>query len=191
MEDAAFILLHHVGIWAIVFLVVLNGHLRHRKKLHIDVVLGSLWLNLIVIGMIVFEWGAGISMFVLSLLYALLSKPMAVHLARRIQGHFTPFCAPWNSPRMDVSGDKSLARHQETERRIIPIAQRPSITKVLSKNDMHPENLREQFHFLLDIGLGAIAREVISNGRQLNRLLSMRRRNLAPEKIASRLVRWQ
>jgi len=56
---------------------------------------------------------------------------------------------------------------------------------------MHPENLREQFHFLLDIGLGAIAREVISNGRQLNRLLSMRRRNLAPEKIASRLVRWQ
>jgi len=94
MEDAAFILLHHVGIWAIVFLVVLNGHLRHRKKLHIDVVLGSLWLNLIVIGMIVFEWGAGISMFVLSLLYALLSKPMAGSSGTAYPGSFYPVLRP-------------------------------------------------------------------------------------------------
>jgi hypothetical protein len=66
--------------------------------------------------------------------------------------------------------------HKETERQIIPIAQRPGITKVLSKNGMKPEDLREQFHFLLDIGLGVIDREVISNDRQLNRLLSLRQR---------------
>jgi hypothetical protein len=51
--------------------------------------------------------------------------------------------------------------------------------------------LREQFHFLVDIGLGIIARDVISNGRDLKRLLGMRRRQLSPQKIAATLMRWR
>jgi hypothetical protein len=191
MEDTVLLILLHLGLLATVFLLVLNGHLRRRNKTQIDVVLGVLWFNLLVVGFIFFGWGVGITSFMLSLFYALMSKPMAVHLARRLLGYFTTFHAPWSSPVTDLSGDALLAHFKETERRIIPIAQRPSITKVLSKNDMKAENLREQFHFLLDIGLGVVAREVISNGRQLNRLLILRRRNLAPEKIASRLIRWQ
>ena len=83
------------------------------------------------------------------------------------------------------------AHYKETERRIDPIAQRPSITKILANNDMKTENLREQFHFLVDIGLGIIARDVISNGRDLNRLLAMRRRQLSSQKIAARLMLWR
>jgi len=51
----------------------------------------------------------------------------------------------------ELSDEAMRTHHKETQRRIIPIAQRPGITKVLSKNGMKPEDLREQFHFLLDI----------------------------------------
>jgi hypothetical protein len=52
---------------------------------------------------------------------------------------------------------------------------------------MKEEDLRRQFYFLSDIGLGHIARDVISNRRQLRRLLRSRERKLPPEKIAARL----
>ncbi len=65
------------------------------------------------------------------------------------------------------------------------------MTKVLFQHGMKPEDLREQFHFLLDIGLGEIARQVISDGRQLRRLLRLRQRKLPRERIAARLIRWR
>jgi hypothetical protein len=81
----------------------------------------------------------------------------------------------------DLSDEAMRAHHKETERRIDPIARRPSLTKVLANQGMKAEDLRE-FHFLVDIGLGMISRDVISNGRDLNRLLAMRRRRLSPAK---------
>ena len=56
---------------------------------------------------------------------------------------------------------------------------------------MKAEDLREQFEFLLTIGLGVVAREIISNGSQLDRLLKLRQRKLPAEKIASRMIRWR
>jgi hypothetical protein len=185
------LVLFHIGLLATVFFLIFNGHLRKRKKVQIDAALTVLWFALLVVAFAFFGWRAGIGALVLSLFYALISKPIAVQLARRILGYWSSFRPPLILPPIDLSDEALRSHHKETERRIIPIAQRPGITKVLSKNGMKPEHLREQFHFLLDMGLGAVARDVISNGRQLSRLLRLRRRNLAPEKIASRLIRWQ
>ncbi len=191
MKGYVSILLLQAGLLTTGFLWVLNGHLRSRKKVLADVVLGGVWVSLLLFGFIFFAWRVGVASFVLSFFYALISKPAAVLVARRKLGYFTTFRAPWISSDIDLCDDALLAAHKETERRIIPISERPSITKVLSKYGMEPEDLGEQFHFLVEIGLGAVARKIISKGRKLNRLLRLRRRNLAPEKIAARLIRWQ
>lgn len=184
-------ILLHVGLALAAFLLVLNGHLRKPNKLQIDVALGILWLSLGGAGFFLFGWKVGVASLVLSLYYALLAKPIATLVARRILGHWTTFRPPWIVSPAELSEEAMRAHHKETERRIDPIAQRPSITKVLAKNGMKAENLRQQFHFLVDIGLGIIARDVISNGRDLNRLLAMRRRQLSSQKIASRLMFWR
>ncbi|MGH7853610.1 MAG: hypothetical protein ACREP3_09220 [Candidatus Binatia bacterium] len=188
--DRGLILLH-AGLAPAVFLLVLNGHLRKPNKIRIDVALGVLWLGLVGVGFFLFGWKAGLASLVLSLFYALLSKPIAILAARRILGYWTTFRPPWIGSSTDLSDEVMRAHHKETERRIDPISQRPSITKVLAKNGMKAENLREQFYFLVDIGLGIIARDVISNGRRLNRLLTMRQQQLSPHKIASRLMLWR
>lgn len=184
-------ILLHVGLVLAVFLLVLNGHLRKPNKKQIDVALGILWLSLGGAGFFLFGWKAGVASLVLSLFYALLSKPVAILAARRILGRWTTFRPPWILSPAELSEEAMRSHHKETERRIDPIAQRPSITKVLANHGMKAENLKEQFHFLVDIGLGIIARDVISNGRDLNRLLAMRRRRLSADKIAARLMLWR
>ncbi len=184
-------ILLHVGLALAVFLLVLNGHLRKPNKLQIDMALGVVWLSLAGVGFFLFGWKVGMASLVLSLFYALLSKPIAALAARRILGRWTTFRPPWILSSADLSDEAMRAHYKETERRIDPIAQRPSITKILANNGMKTENLREQFHFLVDIGLGIIARDVISNGRDLNRLLAMRRRQLSSQKIAARLMLWR
>ena len=185
------LILVYVGPALAVLLLVLNGHLRQPKKIPIDAALGIFWFGSIAAGFVVFGWKVGITSLVLSLLCGLLSKPVASQITRRILGHWTTFRPPWVVSAGDLSEEALRAHHKETERRIDPIAQRPSITKVLANHGMKAENLREQFHFLVDNGLGIIARDVISNGRDLNRLLAMRRRQLSPAKIAARLMLWR
>jgi hypothetical protein len=185
------LILLHVGLVLAAFLLVLNGHLRRTNKIQIDVALGILWLSLGGVGFFLFGWKVGVASLVLSLFYALLSKPVATLAARRILGRWTTFRPPGIVSLADFSDEAMRAHHKETERRLDPIAQRPSITKVLANHGVKAENLREQFHFLVDVGLGIIARDVISNGRDLNRLLAMRRRQLSPQKIAARLMLWR
>ena len=185
------LILLQAGLVLAGFLVVLNGHVRQSNKIQIDWVLGSLWLSLVGAGFFLFGWKAGVASFVLSLFYALLSKPMAALLARRLLGCWTTFRPPWILSSADLSDEAMRAHHKETERRIDPIAQRPGLTKVLASHGMKAENLREQFHFLVDIGLGSIARDVISNRRDLKRLLAMRQRRLSADKIAARLMLWR
>jgi len=170
------------------FFLVLNGHLRKPNKIQLDVTLSILWLSLVGVGFFLFGWKVAVASLVLSSFYALLSKPMATLVGRRILGYWTTFRPPWILSSVNLSDEAMRAHHKETERRIDPIAQRPSITKVLANQGMKAEDLREQFHFLVDIGLGMIARDVISSGRDLNRLLAMRRRRLSPAKIAARLM---
>jgi len=184
-------ILLHVGLALAIFLLVLNGHLRKPNKLQIDVALGVLLAQLGRRGIFPVRWKVGMASLVLSLFYALLSKPIAALAARRILGRWTTFRPPWSLSSADLSDEAMRAYYKETERRTDPIAQRPSITKILANNDMKTENLREQFHFLVDIGLGIIALDVISNGRDLNRLLAMRRRQLSSQKIAARLMLWR
>lgn len=183
--------LFHVGLVITVCFLVLNGHLRSRNKILFDIVFGVLWFSLVAIGFIFFGWRVGTVGFLSSLLYGVISKPIAVVAAQRILGYGTIFRPPFISAAQELSTQTLLAHHQETERRIIPISERLSMTKVLFQHGMKPEDLREQFHFLLDIGLGEIARHIISDGRQLRRLLRLRQRKLPRERIAARLIRWR
>lgn len=185
------LILLHAGLLATVFLLVLNGHLRRPNKTTIDIALGVVCFVLWGAGFIFFGWKLGIVTLLASALYAVISKPVAVSVARRIVGSWTTFKPPFISSAKDLAPEAMRAHHNETARRLDPIAQRPGITKVLSKNGVKAETLREQFQFLLDIGLGAVAREVISESRNLDRLLDMRRRQWPPEKIAARLMRWR
>lgn len=185
------LILIQIGLGLTVFFLILNGHLRRADRTMLDVVLGLFWLSLLGVAFIFFGWKFGVTALASSFLYAVVSKPIAVLLARRTLGYWTTFHIPLLSSAGDLSGNDLLAHHKETERRIEPIAQRPSITKVLSGRRMKAEDLREQFHFLIDIGLGAVARDIISDGTQLRRLLALRQRKLSPEQIASRLMRWR
>ena len=185
------LILIHIGLGLTVFFLILNGHLRRADKTKIDVALGFFWLTLLGVGSIFFGWKVGATAVMSSFLYAVISKPIAALLARRTLGYWTTFHIPFISSASDLSGSALLAHHKETERRIEPIAQRPGITKVLSSSGMKAEDLREQFHFLNDIGLGAVARDIISNGTELRRLLALRQRKLSPEQVASRLMRWR
>ena len=185
------LILFNVALVITIFFLVSNGHFRSRNKILIDIVFGVLWFSLVAFGFIFFGRKVGTAALLSSLLYAAVSKPIAVVAARRILGYCTIFRPPFISAARELSTQTLLAHHQETERRIIPISERPSMTKVLFKHGMKPEDLREQFHFLLDIGLGEIARHVISDGRQLRRLLRLRQRKLSPERIAARLIRWR
>ena len=185
------LVLLHLGLFSTVFLLVLNGHLRRANKAAIDAALCMLWLVLAGTGFIYFGWQSGVGALLASAIYAAMSKPFAVSAARRIAGSWNTFQPPLIPVSKGLSDEAMRAHHNETARRLEPIAQRPGITKVLSKNGMKAENLREQFQFLLDIGLGAVAREVISDSKNLDRLLDMRRRRLPPEKIAARLMRWR
>lgn len=185
------LILFHIGLVMTVCFLVLNGHLRSRNKILLDIVFGVIWLSLVATGFIFFGWKAGTFGFLSSLLYGVVSKPIAVVAAQRILGYWTIFRPPFISAAQELSTQTLLAHHQETERRIIPISERISMTKVLFQHGMKPEDLREQFHFLLDIGLGEIARQVISDGRQLRRLLRLRQRKLPRERIAARLIRWR
>ena len=185
------LILLYVGLALLVFLLVLNGHLRKPYKIQVDVALGILWVSLVGVGFFSFGWKIGVVSLVASLIYGLLSKPIATLIARRMLGYWTIFRLPWSVSSADLTDEALRAHHNETERRIDPIAQRPSITKVLANNGMKADHLREQFHFLVDNGLGIIARDVISNGRDLDRLLAMRRRQFSPQKIAARLMLWR
>ena len=187
----ASLILLHAGLLATVFLMVLNGHLHRPNKMTIDIGLGVLWLILSSAGFIFFGWKLGIAALFASAIYAAIAKPIAVSVARRVVGAWTTFSFPFVSAAKELSVEAMRAHHRETARRLDPIAQRPGITKVLSKNGLKAEALREQFQFLLDIGLGAVAREVISNGKDLDRLVDMRRRQWPAEKIAARLMRWR
>ena len=185
------LILLHAGLLVTAFLLVLNGHLRRPNKTTIDIALGVVCFVLWSTDFIFFGWKIGIFALFASAVYAVISKPIAVSVARRIVGSWTTFKPPFISSSKELSAEAMRAHHNETARRLEPIAQRPGITKVLSKNGMKAENLREQFQFLLDIGLGAVAREVISDNKNLDRLLDMRRRRFPPEKIAARLMRWR
>jgi hypothetical protein len=185
------LILHHAGLLATVFLLVLNGHLRRSDKLLTDIALVVLGCVLWTTGFVFFGWKLGILALLASAVYAVISKPIAVSVARRIVGSWTTFKPPLISSAKELSAEAMRAHHNETARRLGPIAARPSITKVLSKNGLKAETLREQFQFLLDIGLGGIARDVISKSGNLDRLLAMRRRQWPAEKIAARLMRWR
>ena len=185
------LILMYVGLAAAVFLLVLNGHLRRPHKILIDVMLGLFWLAIVGSGFFLIGWKIGVAFVLVSLFCAVLFKPVAAQWGRRTLGRWTTFRPPLSASRDDLSDEAMRAHHKETERRIDPIAQRPGITKLLAKHGMRAETLREQFHFLVDNGLGIVAREIISNSRDLDRLLDMRRRQLPPEKIAARLMRWR
>jgi hypothetical protein len=132
------LILLHVGLALAVFLLVLNGHLRKPHKVQLDVTLGILWLSLIGAGFFLFGWKAAASLGV-SFFCALLSKPVATLVARRKVGYWTTFRPLWNLSSADLSDEALRAHHQETERRIDPIAQRPSITKVLANHGVTAE----------------------------------------------------
>lgn len=178
----------HIGLVSIVFLVVLNGYLRGAKKVQIDATLSVLWLILLGIGFVSYGWKVGLTALVLSFIYALISKPIAASTARRVLGYRTTFGSSGLSSPTDLSVEAILGRHEETDRRITQIAQKSGIAKILNENVMTAEDLKEQFHFLMRIGLGDLAWEVISTPKDLKLLLDLRRQQLSPLEIASRLM---
>lgn len=77
----------HTALAFICFLVVLNGFLRGAKKQNIDVVLSLTYVGLLSTVFWFFGWLAGALAFVLSILYALLLRPVAARAAARLFAH--------------------------------------------------------------------------------------------------------
>jgi hypothetical protein len=177
----------HFGLVVTAFLVVLNGYLRGAKKAQIDATLSILWLILLGIAFVSFGWKVGALALVLSFIYALIARPIAASVARRILGYRTASESP-GSFATALSVEGVLRGSEETERRLAQIARKRGIAEVLDENGLTAEGLKDHFDFLMRIGLGELAWEIVSSPKDLKLLLQLRQQELPPLEIASRLM---
>ena len=179
----------HFGLVVTAFLVVLNGYLRGAKKAQIDATLGILWLIFLVIAFVAFGWKVGVFALILSFIYAFITRPIAGSVARRILGYRTALESS-GSFTTDLSVEALRRSNDETERRLTQIAHKRGISRVLDENGVAVEDLKDHFDFLMRIGLGELAWEIVSSPKDLKLLLQLRQQGLPPLEIASRLMRY-
>ena len=76
--------LYH-AVLAAVFLAMLNGFLKGAWNAQVDAVLSVIWVGLLLVGFIAFDWRAGILALIFAFIYAgVSSRPMAAANARRL-----------------------------------------------------------------------------------------------------------
>ena len=80
------LILLHAGLLVTIFLLDLNGHLRRSNKTTIDIALVGVCFVLWGTGFNFFGWKLGVAALLASAIYAVISKPVAVSVARRIVG---------------------------------------------------------------------------------------------------------
>jgi hypothetical protein len=78
------IYLLHFGLAIAAFLVELNGFLRGAKKHQIDAVLSVVLVGVLLTVFVAFGWKAGLLAFLLALVYAGFSRPIAARVAARM-----------------------------------------------------------------------------------------------------------
>ena len=178
----------HIVLATIGFLVSLNGYLRGAKKSQIDAALSIVLIMTLGTVLWRFGWLAAVVALVMSLVYVVLTKPVAAGAARRSLGFRTASESPHSVP-ISPSVDELLQRGDETERRIQRIAMKPGVAEVLQERNMGVNDLIEQFWFLQRIGIGEVAWDVISQPDDLKMLLELRAQELPPLEIASRIIR--
>jgi len=71
------LLVVHLGLLVVAFLIVLNGFLQGRLKAYFDAGLGGAWVVLLIIVFMIYGWETGLAALALSVLYAILARPVA------------------------------------------------------------------------------------------------------------------
>src|SRR5206468_2215013 len=148
--------------------------LRGAAKPAVDAVLSLIWLVLLLIALVLYQWKAALFALVLSFVYGAATKPLAKTLARHFLGYRTTLSSGIED-KMDYSVEGMFRRIDERDRRVKRIATRPEISKVLADNGLTPGDLDEQLGFLLAAGLGDLSWELLSSPADLERLLRLRK----------------
>lgn len=178
----------HIGLAFTAFLIVLNGYLRGAKKAQIDAVLSLVWLGLLAVALFAFSWRAAVFALLLSFVYAIVAKPIAAALARALLGYRTAVRDP-SVAEPDFSVERLLRSREETDRRLAQIARKPDIAQILQEERMTAQDLKEQFWFLMRVGVGDLSWEIVSKPKDLRLLLQLRQQPLSPHEIAHRLIK--
>jgi hypothetical protein len=84
----------HAGLFAVVFLYMLNGYLRGARQVQISRVWMLAWLVLVVVAFVVFGLWAGVLAILLSGAYAPVALRLAPLASGRILGYRTAFDIP-------------------------------------------------------------------------------------------------
>jgi hypothetical protein len=194
------LILLHISLAVVAFLVVLNGYLRGSKREEIDTVLSLAWIALLIAAFVLFGWKAGLLAIPLSFVYSWSGRPLAAMMARRLLGYRTsmefsdmPRGSTAELLQGNISGEEWIKRasdeREDQEERFSEIAQRKHIASLLRERQMTVDDLRESYWFLMRIGLGDQAWDIISKRSHLELLLELQEQGLAPLEIATRLMR--
>jgi len=178
----------HSALILTAFLVMLNGCLRGSAKAGIDAVLSVVWLGLLGAVLIIFGWQSAVLGLALSFVYAAGTRPIARSLARRMLGYRTTLSSDLTA-QTDYSVAGMFRRGKETDERLLIIACRPDVAKVLAQNRLAAHDLVDQYWFMMAAGLGDLSWEIIASPTDLQRLLDLRRRGVPALEIAVQLMR--
>lgn len=180
------IVLLHLALAVVTFLLMLNGYLRGAAKARTDGALSVAWMGLLVLGTFVFGWRQGLIALVLSFLYSRVSVPVARVVAHRLLGYRTTLQS--DEAPLNFSVESLLKSNEANNQRLRKVAAGRHIARVLQSRGLGPDDLKEQFWFLMSSGLGDLSWEIVSDPDDLIQLLDMRDRASKPIEIAAHFM---
>lgn len=180
----------HAGLVVVVFLYMLNGYLQGASKALIELFFMVVWIALLVAAFWIFGLTSGLLAIALSGVYAALTKPLAASVSRRILGHRTAFelSESMRARTYTPSLEDILRDGEETEKRILAIAKKTAIARVLSDRGLTSKDLYQVYSFLARAGLGEITWDLISNPKDLTKSLDIMKQGLSDVEVFSRLT---
>ena len=78
------LIIMHAVLALVAWLIMLNGYLRGRLKLHVDAFLGACWLGLLIAVFVAYGWKTGLLALSLSLVYGAILSPVARVVAAKM-----------------------------------------------------------------------------------------------------------
>lgn len=176
----------HLALVVVTFLVMLNGYLRGAAKAKTDGALSVAWVGLLILATFVFGWRQGLIALVLSFLYSRAWVPIASAVSHRLLGYRTTLQS--DEAPVNVSVESLLKSNEADNQRLRKVAAGRHIARVLQSRGLGPEDLKEQFWFLMSSGLGDLSWEIVSDSEELTQLLDMRDRGSKPIEIAAHFM---
>jgi hypothetical protein len=82
-----------------------------------------------------------------------------------------------------------MRRAERDERRLAAIAAKPAIARVLAERGLTPADLAEAYRFLARSGLGELSWELVSNPKDLVRVLEVKELGLKDVEVFARLTK--